>query len=82
MDGPAVKVIECSTMPLIPLQQHVSLTMHVSLYIYCEIITLHYSILDWLVRFMVLNSTFNNISVISYRSVLLVEETGVPGENH
>ena len=31
---------------------------------------------------MVLNATFNNISVISWRSVLLVEETGVPGENH
>ena len=31
---------------------------------------------------MVLNTTFNNISVISWRSVLLVEETGVPGENH
>jgi hypothetical protein len=32
--------------------------------------------------FLVLNATFNNISVISWRSVLLVEETGVPGENH
>ena len=31
---------------------------------------------------MVLNATFNNISVISWRSVLLVEETGVPGHNH
>ena len=31
---------------------------------------------------MVLNATFNNISVISWRSVLLMEETGVPGENH
>ena len=28
--------------------------------------------------FMVFNATFNNISVISWRSVLLVEETGVP----
>jgi hypothetical protein len=28
------------------------------------------------------NATFNNISVISWRSVLLVEETRVPGENH
>jgi hypothetical protein len=28
----------------------------------------------------VLNATFNNISVISWRSVLLVEETGVPGK--
>ena len=31
---------------------------------------------------MVFNANFNNISVISCRSVLLVEETGVPGENH
>jgi hypothetical protein len=31
---------------------------------------------------MVLNVTFNNISLISWRSVLLVEETGVPGGNH
>ena len=30
---------------------------------------------------MVFNTTFNNISVISWRSDLLVEETGVPGEN-
>ena len=31
---------------------------------------------------MVLNATFNNISVISWRSVLLVEETGGPKQNH
>jgi hypothetical protein len=31
---------------------------------------------------MVFNATFNNISAILWRSVLLVEETGVPGENH
>ena len=31
---------------------------------------------------MVFNATFNNISVISRQSVLLVEETGVSGENH
>ena len=29
---------------------------------------------------MVFNATFNNISVISWWSDLLVEETGVPGE--
>ena len=34
------------------------------------------------VRVMVFNATFNNISVISLRSVLFVEETGVPEENH
>jgi hypothetical protein len=32
--------------------------------------------------FMVVNATFNNISAISWRSVSLVEETAVPGENH
>jgi len=31
---------------------------------------------------MVFNATFNNISIISWRSVLLVEDTVVPGENH
>jgi hypothetical protein len=31
---------------------------------------------------MVLNATFSNISVILWRSVLLIEETGVAGENH
>jgi hypothetical protein len=30
----------------------------------------------------VLNATFNNISAISWQSVLVVEEAGVPGENH
>ena len=34
------------------------------------------------IGFMVFNSTFNNISVISWGSVLFAEETGVPGENH
>jgi hypothetical protein len=31
---------------------------------------------------MVFNATFNNILAMSWRFVLLVEETGVPGENH
>jgi hypothetical protein len=31
---------------------------------------------------MVFNAIFNNISAISWRSVLLVEETGGLGENH
>jgi hypothetical protein len=32
-------------------------------------------------RVMMFNATFNNISVLSWRSVLFVEETGAPGEN-
>jgi hypothetical protein len=31
---------------------------------------------------MVFIASFNNISIISWRSVLSIEETGVSGENH
>jgi len=34
------------------------------------------------VRVMVFKATFNNISVISWWSILLVEESRVPAENH
>jgi hypothetical protein len=40
-------------------------------------------VLIWVrVRVMVFNATFNNITDIPWRSVLLVEETGVLGENY
>ena len=35
-----------------------------------------------MIRVMVFNATFNNIPVISWWSVLLMEETGVHGETH
>jgi hypothetical protein len=35
-----------------------------------------------LIEFLVFNATFSNISVISWRPVLVVEEAGVPVENH
>ena len=38
--------------------------------------------IEKIVRVIVFNATFNNISVISRWTVLLVEETGVPGENY
>jgi len=47
------------------------------LYIYHSFMLTKYARIR--VRFMVCNVTFNNISVISCRSVLLLEETG---ENH
>ena len=31
---------------------------------------------------MVFNATFNNISLMSWQSLLLLEGTGVPGENN
>ena len=36
----------------------------------------------WGVGYVVFNATFSNISTISWQSVLLVEETGVPRVNH
>ena len=45
-----------------------------------------YSIGFWncydLIWSLVFNATFSNISAISWRLVLMVEEAGVPGENH
>jgi hypothetical protein len=35
-----------------------------------------------MVKLIMLKATFNNISVISWQPVLLVEVTGVPEENH
>jgi len=37
---------------------------------------------DFDLMFVVLNPTFSNISAISWRPVLVVEEAGVPGTNH
>jgi len=42
----------------------------------------HFPVINNRVRVMMFNATFNNISVISWRSVLLMEENEVRGENH
>jgi hypothetical protein len=36
----------------------------------------------FIIDFWCFNATFSNISAISWRPVLVVEEAGVPGENH
>jgi hypothetical protein len=46
------------------------------------ILKLYMRVYKFPVCLMVINATFNNISFISWRSVLLVEETRGPGENH
>ena len=43
---------------------------------------LKHSLCRIMVSIMVFNATINNISAISWLSVLLVEETGVPRENN
>jgi len=44
-----------------------------------HVVDIHFNV--W-VRAMAFNATFNNISVIPWWSVLLVEETGVSRGNH
>jgi hypothetical protein len=43
---------------------------------------LNTSFVDDLIDFWYFNATFSNISAISWQPVLVVEEVGVPGENH
>jgi len=45
-------------------------------------ITSKYNVLLVWFRVMVFNATFNNISVISWRTILLEERTRVHGVNH
>jgi hypothetical protein len=52
---------------------NVIFAQHIFIYI-----QLNLTALKWFLWFMVFNATFNNISVISWRSVSLVEETGEP----
>jgi hypothetical protein len=55
-----------------------------------EVAICYLRIYGWVTKFLtnymkggvVFNATFNNISVISWWSVLLVEEIKVPGKNH
>jgi hypothetical protein len=47
-----------------------------------EIHLMSQSLLLVRIRVMTVNDTFNNISVISWWSILLMEETGVPRENY
>ena len=37
---------------------------------------------DIMIWFLVFSATFSNISAVSRQPVLVVEEAGVPGENH
>jgi hypothetical protein len=51
----------------------------------CELFNVYFYVVycySLFVLVMVFNAFFNNISVISLWSVLLMEETGVSGENH
>ena len=43
---------------------------------------MHVRVFLLFVCLMMFNATFNNISVILWQSVLLMEETGEPRENH
>ena len=48
--------------------------------IVCIVYAVHEIITRFMLKFTVFNATFNNISVISWRSVLFLEEIGVLGK--
>jgi hypothetical protein len=59
------------------------LTLKPSTYINADCDSIRKDVIFWWgLWVMVFNATFNNISVISWLSVLLVEETRIPEENH
>ena len=78
-------------MPLVPIIIKVVSTPPIKTDSYVKnLYQTHYGILEMILIWklniiyerMLFNATFNNISVISWQSVLLVEETRVPWENY
>jgi hypothetical protein len=67
---------------LMVLFKHVSLYMSIKVHINVKMKYKQSVLVGVKVRVMVFNTTCNNISVISWWSVLLVQEIGIPGENH
>ena len=61
------------------LSMHVNLQRHIQTWQVKQLCVLFHLVFF---RFMLSNTTFSNISVISWLVVLMVEETGVLGENH
>ena len=57
-------------------------SLYENVYIFVTLIVALNTDICLFVYLKVLNAIFSNISVISWRSALLVEETGGPGENH
>ena len=53
-----------------------------SLYSFVDIFTWFIKYIYYWFWFLVFNATFRNISAISWRPVLVVEEAGIPGEYH
>ena len=78
-------------MPLVPIIIKVVSTPPIKTDSYVKnLYQTHYGILEMILIWklyiiyerMLFNATFNNISVISWQSVLLVVENGGPGETH
>ena len=59
----------------IPFQESQPCLLHVST-------IFHFDFGFYYIYFWCLTATFNNISAISWRPLSVVEEVGVPGENH
>ena len=78
------KQFPCSTCSMLPIEISVvvfALSRNINMYydIYLLFLWVRVKVK---VKVMVFSATFNNNSAISWLSILLVEETGLPGENH
>jgi hypothetical protein len=72
---------------IITLFCYISYLWKVKSFVLCYIIeaslSIQMCIYDWLIDWLIVfNATFSNISAISWQPVLVVEEAGVPRENH
>jgi hypothetical protein len=68
--------------PIIPLKMFIGAVVVVTRTNKTKYIIQKASMRMFRVTVVIFNATFNNISAISWRSILLVEETRVPRENH
>jgi hypothetical protein len=69
-------------MSLIIINNKTNITLRIHLHSFIRLYNaeiVNYGEFGW---FMLLNATFNTIQVISWRSFLLVEGTGVSGDNN
>ena len=75
-------LLKLPTLDVWKLQHLMWVLQNKEIIITCRVIYVNTNLFIFLFVLWCLNATFNNISVISWRSVLLVEVTEGPGDNH
>ena len=79
---PLTNVFQHSIFYIMTKISHAKLGWQTCVWAFCLYLNNKFNVLMFNGYIFCINATFNNFSVQSWRSVLLVEETGRPGENH